>query len=430
MKSCDRASRGWATDKPREDNVKTQYWLIAAVWYYSVVNYLDRVALSFAAPSIMKSLAIDPAMFGSILASFAVGYAVSQLPGGLLADRWNAKTTVVVAPLVWAFFTGATAFVTSPAGFMAIRIGLGLSEGIALGAIFKIQFDNFTSEQRPLVAAIGLTPIAVAPAIAGPIVGLLVSSFSWHMAFLVLVVPSVLVSVVNWALIPSKGQVVPRNPGEARTVHGGATGSLKGILRLPSFWSVAAAWFCFNFAYWGYNGWMPSYLALERHLDIKSAGALGGLPYLFGFFGLILTGWLGTGLFYRHRPQLLSATFVGGAIALYAAYTSDTLQASLAGLSFSAFFLFGGISIIYAVAADLSPESSRGTYWGAVSTVGQIAGAIAPWLIGNLVTTTGTFAAGFLVMVAMLALAAVLILFVVPQLSRTGASAPKSVSAD
>jgi len=402
--------------------VSTKYWLMAAVWYYGMVNYLDRVALSFAAPTIMKTLAIDPATFGSILASFAIGYSIAQIPGGVIADRWNAKTMLVIAPLVWAGITAMTAFIYSPTLFVVARIGLGLSEGVALGAIYKIQFDNFTSSERPMVAAVGLTPVAMAPALAGPIVGLLISYFDWRAAFIALVVPSVLVSVVVYFLIPSRGLVTASTPAEetrGAAARRGSGGSLLEILLLPSFWCVAATWFCFNFAYWGYNGWMPSYLALGRHVDVKSAGVLGGLPYVLGFVGLMLAGWLGKGRFYAHRAQLLSACYAGAGVALYAAYSSEALYASVVGLAFSAFFLMGSMTVVYSVAADLSPEASRGTYWGAVSTLGQAAGILAPWLIGRLVAETGTFAAGFYVMVAGLFLGALLILFVIPSLAKT-----------
>lgn len=379
-------------------------WLILAVWLYGVTNYLDRVAMSFAGPSIMKSLHISPVTFGAILSSFSVGYALSQLPGGILADRWKPKPIVIIAPLVWAVLTGVTGLVSTASAFIALRVGLGVAEGIALGAVFKIQFDNFPSEQRSIVASIGLTPIAVAPALAGPLVGTLVSTDGWQAAFFALTVPSIGIAVVNYFLIPSSSLLEAEQPSNRPTA-----GSFSEIVRLRSFWVIAATWFCFNFAYWGYNGWMPSFLAMERHVDIKTMGYLAGLPFAIGLIGMIFFGWLGTRM-HEYRPQLLAICYLGAAAGLFVAYSAASVSGSVAGLSMTAFFLFSGTSGIYALAADLSPDVSRGTYWGAVSALGQLAGALAPITVGQLISLTGTFSAGLFVMIVMLLIACALVL--------------------
>src|ERR1700737_481905 len=70
----------------RKPPLKTQTRIISALWLWMLANYLDRVAISVAGPSIMQSLALSPASFGIILSSFGVGYLLSQIPGGLIAD--------------------------------------------------------------------------------------------------------------------------------------------------------------------------------------------------------------------------------------------------------------------------------------------------------------------------------------------------------
>ena len=60
--------------------------VIAALWYLLLVNYLDRVAMGFGGPAIMKSLSMSPADFGLILSSFGLGYLLAQIPGGVIAE--------------------------------------------------------------------------------------------------------------------------------------------------------------------------------------------------------------------------------------------------------------------------------------------------------------------------------------------------------
>jgi MFS family permease len=68
--------------------MSSRYKLLGLIWLLQFVNYLDRVNISVAAPSMMKSLAIDPGLFGFVLSAFTIGYATMQMPGGILAgDR-------------------------------------------------------------------------------------------------------------------------------------------------------------------------------------------------------------------------------------------------------------------------------------------------------------------------------------------------------
>ena len=123
--------------------------VIASLWYLLLVNYLDRVAMGFAGPAIMKSLSMSPADFGLILSSFGLGYLLAQIPGGVMADRWGSRIILIIGPVMWALFTGATAFATNLVDFVTVRIFFGLSEGLLIAAIFKTVGDSFDSEERP-----------------------------------------------------------------------------------------------------------------------------------------------------------------------------------------------------------------------------------------------------------------------------------------
>ena len=402
-------------------SIKTK--VLAALWLFQVVNYLDRVAISFAGPSIMKSLSLGPQQFGIVLGSFSVGYFLAQIPGGLLADRWGAKALLVIAPLFWALFTGATGLVAGLAGFLVVRACFGVAEGMSNAACYKVIGDNFTSQERAGAAAIWITAFAVAPAFAGPLVGSLLTSLSWQTVFMLLAIPGLIAAFVNFLAIPGNAQPLARGTGQADPVAKEPKTVLRKILRDPALWIISIAYFCFNIAYWGYLGWMPSYLASAHGINVKSMGMLGGIPYIFAILGLLVSGWLGSTVLYRFRAHLLGGSYVLAALSLYLAYSATTLTSSLAGLSSAAFFLYGGLSPFGAILLDLAPESGRAAYSAFCSTVGQIGGASAPVVIGFLVGASGTFAGGFTFMVIALCIGAVCMLVLMPFLSAGAASA-------
>ncbi len=375
--------------------------VIFAVWLLQVVNYMDRVVVGFAGPSMMKSLAIEPKTFGIVLSSFAFGYFLSQVPGGVSADRWGARSVFVVGPLFWALFTGITGLVTSALALIAIRFLFGVAEGVSNAATFKVLGDNFAEKDRGRAVGLWVTSLAFAPAVTGPIVGSLLQSYGWQEVFLLMALPAVLTAIVSYALIPA-GRTAPAHDGEAR----GPAASYRKLLREPSLWLISGAYALWNVAFWGVLGWMPSYLALERHIDIRTSGMLGGLPYLFGLIGGVVAGLLCSGPFLRHRPHLLAGVYVLAAGSLWLAFAADTLAGSIAALSVATACIYAGLSTFGVLVLDLSPPDMRAAYSGTVSTVGQLGSIVVPVVIGYLVSDTGSFASGFVFMSGALLIAA------------------------
>ncbi len=178
--------------------MRGKFSILLAIWLMQFVNYVDRVVVSFAGPSMMKSLGIDTATFGIVLSSFALGYFLSQTPGGLMADRWGARAVVIVGPLFWALFTGMTGFVATVAALIAVRLLFGVSEGLSNSASYKLIGDNFAEEERARAVSVWVTAFAVAPAITGPVVGWLLTSYGWQEVFLLMAIPAVAVAGINY----------------------------------------------------------------------------------------------------------------------------------------------------------------------------------------------------------------------------------------
>jgi len=389
--------------------VKGKYHIILAVLFLQLVNYVDRVIMGFAAPSMMSSLSIDASSFGIAMSAFAVGYLFTQLPGGLLADRWGARIVLIIGPIFWAIFTGMMGLVSTVGALIAIRLFFGISEGLSQVAVYKVLGDNFEPAPRAKALSMWATALVLAPMLTGPAVGFLLSSFSWRHVFMLLAIPAVVAAAVNYFCLPSS----PEKPGATSSNDSDSRGgNFAALAKQPLVWLIGACLGFWNVAHWGMLGWMPTYLAMERHIDIKGSGLLSGIPYVFGLVGLSVSGWLGSSIFLRYRPQLLAAFCIGGSISFYVAYVSTTLTLSLAGLSAVAFCIYAGLATYGAVVLDLAPAHARATFTGITSTVGQIGSVLAPTVIGYLVSKTGTFAAVFAFMAGSLLVSALLAILV------------------
>ncbi len=391
-------------------NVK--YRVLGLLFVMQLVNYLDRVNLSVAAPTMMRELHLSPGKFGFILAAFTLGYAIAQIPGGALGDRFGAKRVLVGSALGWSFFTGLTGLVGTLAALILVRVLFGLAEGTSNGPAFKLVGDFFTSRERARANGLYLTSLAVGPALVAPIAAWMLTRVGWHGMFLLFVIPGVLLAALIATAMPN----ARHTPEPASRDED--TGSWGGVMARKTSWLLFFAYMAFNVAFWGYLGWMPSYLTLARHIDLKQLGLAASVPYLFGFLGMLLFGWLGSRALYRYRALLVAAGYAGAGIALFAAFRAATPIGSIAGLSAAAFFLYGGFGPVWGIALDLTPSTARGAFSGFINCGGQIGGFFAPIIVGLIVSRTGAFTDGFLTMIAALLLSAACFAVLHPSLRR------------
>ena len=383
--------------------MKPKQRVLFLIWLMMAVAYLDRVNISVAGPTMMKALHLSHSTFGFVLAAFTFGYALMQIPGGLLADRIGARGLLVTALVIWSCFTALTGAAWSLVSLIAIRVLFGFGEGLENGAQFKLIGDYFTARERSSASGFFLTALALGPALAAPAAAWLLAHVGWRGLFLGFALPGLIVAVLMFFYLPMPSRDVVQT--EVTDDVGQEIGWGEAMRRLPS-WLAFAAYLFFNVAFWGFLGWMPSYLDSTRHIKLAALGFTASVPYLSGFIGLLVIGWLGTRPLFRHRSALVGVSYLLAAAGLFLTFTADNVPRCVLGLSLAAFFLYGGFGPFWAISLDLIPAGMRGAFTGFVNLGGQIGGFCAPLIVGRIFDVTKSFTGGFLVMIAALVLAA------------------------
>ena len=111
--------------------VGNKRWLIIfiLVLCYTFM-YLGRSSISIAGSTIMKDYGWSATQFGLVSTAFFIGYAITMLPAGYLADKFGAGKVIVVGTLVWSLFTLLSPFAGSIGIFVAIRAMVGVGQGV------------------------------------------------------------------------------------------------------------------------------------------------------------------------------------------------------------------------------------------------------------------------------------------------------------
>ena len=161
-----------------------RYRLVSLLTAGSMINFIDRVNISVAAPVIMPALGYDEAKFGVIFSAFLAGYTLFQFPGGAIADRWSPKKVVAISCLGFSVFTaltplGGLAFLL----MLAIRFCVGLFESVSFPAYASINARWIPRREYSRAQTISLSGSYLGQVIAYPLTTWLVLSFSWRWSF-------------------------------------------------------------------------------------------------------------------------------------------------------------------------------------------------------------------------------------------------------
>lgn len=397
---------------------KSQRWYIVALFFLAgLVNYLDRAALSIAAPLIQQDLHFTHAQLGVVFSSFFVGYAIFNFVGGVLSDRFGAKRVFGAAMAIWSIFCGATALATGIASLIVLRVLFGMGEGPFSSSNSKMVNNWFP--KREVASAIGVissgTPLG--GALAGPVVGYLAVRFGWRWAFVGIMLLG-LIWLVAWVTTTtdeprdhpriSRSELELIESGQQQHDAGTASGiddesaPLTHFLRQPLVLATACAFFAYNYVLFFFLSWFPTYLTEAHHLSLRDMSIATVIPWLLGSIGLASGGFISDAILkITGRPLLSRRIVLGvclGASALCVALAGGVKSTSgaVALMSVSIFFLYVTGSVYWAVIQDTVPRRHVGGVGGFVHFLANLAGVIGPAVTGFIVQAAhGSYASAF-----------------------------------
>lgn len=385
--------------------VRTTVTLLFFGW---LVDYIDRLVISLALPSIGKTFRLNPVELGLIMSAFFLTYAVFQIPGGLIGDRFGAKKAMTWALTAWSVFTGLTGIVSNYASLLTVRTLFGASEGIFPGASMKAIGERTPKNSR--LASNGMmlasNPLgsALAPLIAAPAIALV----GWRGAFYWVAGLGILMAILIFAFLP-RPVTLPETHNAPGSLEAGVGKHSLAIFKVASMWKFALMFFGFDVVAWGMISWGPSYLIDVRHLHLVSTGFLTSVPWFAATISTVLGGFLFDRFFSSHHRWLIVPAELIAAVFLILLTTSTTVGQFVMYSTFGLFFMFLAFLPIFGLPLRLLSPQVMASGGALVNFGGQMGGFVAPLMMGWLISTFSYAAAfGFLVFGVLLSAAAAL----------------------
>ena len=373
------------------------------------LSYLYRVVNAVIAPDLVGDLGIGPSALGLLTATYFISFASSQLPLGVLLDRFGPRRMEAFLLL----FAGLGAYLFSRSGSLAglvvARAFIGFGVSACLMAAFKAYTLWFPKERWPLVngfqmAAGGLGALAATAPVEAAL-----QVTDWRGVFMVLAVLTLLVAVAVYTVVPEK----PSSGAGESFKH--QLQGVKTVFTSLEFWRAAPLTTLSQASFLSIQGlwagpWLKDVAGLER-MAVANVLLWIAVAMIAGF---ILLGSLAERLSRSGISVLTTAvTGMGLFMGVQVLVLAGPVRWALPLWVMFGFFGTSGI-IAYAALSQRFPVQLSGRVTTAVNLLVFIAAFLGQWAIGAIiglwpVGADGKYAlagyrSGFFVMLALQAM--------------------------
>ena len=390
-------------------------WGIGALLGVGVlINYIDRIGLSVAAPQIKELFQLTPVELGLLFSAFAWSYSILQIPVGMVLDRFGPTRVGRWGAFLWGVASTITAFSSGFAGIFIARILLGVAEAPAFPVSSKATGYWFPRHERGLATAIFDAAAKFSNVIGVPLIAVTIVTFGWRWGFGITAILSFLYCIAFFFLYrdPSadtrlskvehdyivQGGAAPEGVSEA-----GAFNMLGYLLTQTKVWGLTIGFAAYGYSFYLFLTWLPGYLVQTMHMSILKSAGFAAIPWAFATLtDLFVGGWLIDHLVSRGRDEskVRKAVLVVGmlfGLAVFGATQTVDPGWAIFWISIALGGLASAAPVGWSLPSLIAPKGGAGTIGGIMNFVNNLMGAAAPIVTGYIVGATNSFTNAFFV---------------------------------
>lgn len=427
----------------REIQRKTNFrWVIMAIIFLTyAINYMDRTNIGVVLPFISKEFGLSNFEAGALASTFFLGYAVSQIPAGFFFSKFGTRGLVSISILGFSAFTYLIGTASSPFMIKLYRFFLGISEGpTPVGCVSTIN-NWFPAKEKGTATGLYIASTMFAPIVVPPLVVWIALEYSWRHVFYWFAIPGFIMAVVWYLFVKTR----PENSGhvssaelayireadstvttEAQSITKTSLGWIDSFIRAKkvtllqsniqvfksrNIWGICIAYFLMVSVLYGLLTWIPSYLVKEKGFSFMKMGIVAAAPWIGGFIGSIIGGWLSDKVFIKRRKPTMIITTLSTAIMMVVLINiPNNANAVAVALFMTGFLINVGWPAFTAYPMGLASNSSYPVAISLVNTGGNLGGFFSPMVAGLLLDKFSSFTNVFIYFGVAAALAFIILL--------------------
>ena len=390
---------------------KLRVRLIPFLFLLYVVAYLDRINVGFAALQMNQALGFSARTYGLGAGIFFVSYVAFEIPSNIILARVGPRRWIARIMVTWGIASCAMMLVRGTAGFLTARFLLGLAEaGFFPGIIFYLTCW-FPARERAHAIATFMTAVFIAGVVGGPISGALLALdgmgglAGWQWLFLLEGLPAIVLGFVVWAVLIERPEEAAFLTGderhaliaclaEERKAQGSHAHTVRDALSSGRIWLLAVLYFTIPVGLYAVSFWLPQIIKQASNGSDLAIGTLSAIPYLVGAIAMVVVGRHSDRTGERHWHVAIPAWI--GAAGFVLSTVVHGLAPSIVALSIATLGFASMYGPFWTLAASEVSGVGAAAAIALINSVGNTAGFVGPYILGYVLETTQSFAAGLI----------------------------------
>jgi MFS family permease len=359
------------------------------------VVFMDRLAVNYLAPFVVRDLKLSATQFGLISSALSITWAVANVGAGRISDLIGRRKPLLIgAVVVFSVCSFVSGLATSFGMLIAARLFMGLAEGPVPPLTLTIMAENSSRHRIGLnTGLIQGSCISLFAQVLGPVVLIgLAQALNWRAAFWISAVPGLVLALIIARFVRERPR--PPLPAKASPAAGAAKeGFLQIVGRRNILLCTAIACFTLAGLMIG-NAFTTLYLVNVRHIPPTQASVLlsvQGVAGVVSFLVAAASDRIG------RKPAVIGCSLLSLAAPLGLLYFHGPLWALALLLATGG--LPGGLAAVLFVTipAETVPMRQLGTVAGFIPGVGELIGSVCGPAIAGWAADRTSLAAPFLI---------------------------------
>jgi sugar phosphate permease len=424
-----------------EANARRKAYLnvVLPLFLTSVIAYIDRVNIGYAALTMNQDLGFDARVFGLGAGIFFAGYFLFEIPGALIAERYSPRLWLARIMISWGIVSALMAFMQTAWQFYLLRFLLGAAEASLYPVIYASCIPRwFPARERARAIAVLLTSLQTAGIIGAPLAGWLIDIplfglAGWRVLFLIESLPAIVFGVVviywlvdwprdaRWLTAAEKELLTEQYEREVAAKAAARQYTVWQALRDREVLKLCLTYFLWVTGFWGFNYWMPTVFKQVSGWSNVVIGQLFAVAMLISLAASVYTGHSSSK---RNEKRWHGALhmFVA-AIGVGAGGLVESPWLCYAFLILAAVGTYAPMAVWWSYPTTFLSGAAAAGAIGLINSIGNLGGFVGPYVTGWIHERSGSFAGAMIYLAVSLALAGLLILTLKRQ--RTAAAAAR-----
>jgi ACS family glucarate transporter-like MFS transporter len=369
-----------------------RYWVVIFALTLAMIMYIQRVAISAAAPFITAEFHLSDTQMGWAFSVFGLSYALFEIPMGLMGDKLGVRRILTQVVLLWSLFTALTGAAWNLTSLLVIRFVFGAGEAGCFPNLTRMLSAWLPLSERiraqALMWAFGRWGGALAP----PIAFFAISQLGWRLGFVALAMLGVV-----WIAV-----FLPwfrNDPAQHKSVNAAELAMLEDsralvlhdhgmpwyrLLMQRDIFFLGLQYFGFSYTWYFYVTWLPTWLQRVHGLTKLETAGYAMLPLLLGGIGSIVSGMLPLSI---PRKWVAVGGFCGTGILILVIPSVPDVKLAMALMALASFSSDLTMPISWNTCVEIGKQYTA-TVASTMNMLGNLAGFVAPLLGGIILDHT------------------------------------------